>query len=428
MFYRAYDEEGNPVKSNNFYKWSKNGAQAGESVFVIGRPGSTERLYSISQLEYLRDYVYPIALISFNAIYDAYYRLYQIYPDDQDLLNNVMRWGNSRKSYAGRLAGLKNEYIMKKKKSFQEHLQSKIYEDPDLRERYGEVWKIIDSVIIDLSRYALKNRILRASRYIKPSYYTIAEELIKIVEQNNIPENEREAKYRKENIDSTISTLFDDNFDSELNDALLSASMDFLNSVLDSLEIEVFSMDMNILPNADELKSSSKILNKDVFSNYLKLNIDEIKKLKDPFLEYVFFIKDIEDEISDTLRILNNSLSVYNQMLGEAVYAVFGDKIPPDATSTLRISDGVIKGYEYNGTIAPGKTTYFGLWDRYESFGGETYPWGLHERWKIPPEELDLSVDVGFASTNDIVGGNSGSSAINAVSYTHLTLPTTPYV
>ncbi|RMD51237.1 MAG: S46 family peptidase, partial [Ignavibacteria bacterium] len=87
--------------------------------------------------------------------------------------------------------------------------------------------------------------------------------------------------------------------------------------------------------------------------------------------------------------------------------------IPPDATSTLRISDGVIKGYEYNGTLAPGKTTYFGLWDRYYSFGQKTYPWGLHERWQTIPKELDLSTPIGFASTNDIVGGNSGSSIIN---------------
>jgi hypothetical protein len=96
------------------------------------------------------------------------------------------------------------------------------------------------------------------------------------------------------------------------------------------------------------------------------------------------------------------------------IFKVYGSEIPPDATSSLRIADGVIKGYEYNGTIAPGKTTFYGLWDRYYSFGKKTYPWGLHERWQTPPDDLDLSIPIGFASTNDIIGGNSGSSVINA--------------
>ncbi|RLD64682.1 MAG: S46 family peptidase, partial [Bacteroidetes bacterium] len=110
---------------------------------------------------------------------------------------------------------------------------------------------------------------------------------------------------------------------------------------------------------------------------------------------------------------LKNSLEILNQKLGRLIYEVYSNKVPPDATSTLRISDGIIKDYEYNGTIAPGKTTYFGLWDRFYSFGQKDYPWGLHDRWKKVPKELDLSTPIGFASTNDIVGGNSGSAVIN---------------
>lgn len=99
--------------------------------------------------------------------------------------------------------------------------------------------------------------------------------------------------------------------------------------------------------------------------------------------------------------------------MGEVIFSIYGDQIPPDATSSLRISDGQIKRYNYNGTIAPGKTTYFGLYDKYNSFGGSTYPYGLHPRWKTPAEGLNLSTPICFASTNDIVGGNSGSSVIN---------------
>ncbi len=110
---------------------------------------------------------------------------------------------------------------------------------------------------------------------------------------------------------------------------------------------------------------------------------------------------------------LYSTLEVLNNKLGRLIFETYGEIIPPDATLTLRISDGVIKPYEYNGTIAPGKVTFYGMYDRYHSFGKKDYPWGLHPIWQNPPKELDLSIPMGFAATNDIVGGNSGSSVIN---------------
>lgn len=100
------------------------------------------------------------------------------------------------------------------------------------------------------------------------------------------------------------------------------------------------------------------------------------------------------------------------QILGKAIYEVYGTSIPPDATFTLRISDGIIKGYEYNGTIAPPKTTFFGIYERFYAYNQE-YPWSLPEKWKNPPAEFDLSVPMNFVSTNDIIGGNSGSPLID---------------
>ena len=98
-------------------------------------------------------------------------------------------------------------------------------------------------------------------------------------------------------------------------------------------------------------------------------------------------------------------------MLGQILYKMYGTSITPDANRTLRISDGVLKGYEYNGTVAPVKTTYFGLYDRYFGFEGK-YPFNLSARWQTVPKDLDLSTPFNFVSTNDIVGGNSGSAII----------------
>ncbi len=94
------------------------------------------------------------------------------------------------------------------------------------------------------------------------------------------------------------------------------------------------------------------------------------------------------------------------------MFEVYGTSIPPDATFTLRISDGIVKGFDYNGTIAPPITTFYGLLDRYYSFDGK-FPWELHERWLNAPDEFDFSTPFNFVTTNDAVGGNSGSPIIN---------------
>ncbi len=415
MFFRAYDKEGKPIKTNNFFKWSKQGAVEDEPIFVIGRPGSTDRLLSVSQLEYFRDHVYPFALIGFNSIYYAYFNLYQKHPEREELLNRVMGWGNARKSYAGRLAGLKNNFIMKKKKSFENELIEKIHASPKLSKKYNHLWSDIDSVLNKLSYYSKRNIIVRFSRFIKPVYYKMAKDVIKIARQKQLTDEERNEDYKSENLAKTIETKYPEKIDTELEDYLLQANVEFVTKVLGPSNFIVEEIFDNKLGEdaVEFLKGKSLLTSKESFLKFAHESSENILNSKDPFVKYVLEIEKESKSISKTVKELNNSLAVLNQQLGEVVYKVFGDQIPPDATSTLRISDGVIKGYEYNGTIAPGKTTFYGLWDRYISFGGKTYPWGLHERWKTPPKELELSKFIGFASTNDIVGGNSGSSVIN---------------
>ena len=114
----------------------------------------------------------------------------------------------------------------------------------------------------------------------------------------------------------------------------------------------------------------------------------------------------------EQLRALQAEEKELNVKIGEACFAVYGTEIPPDATMSLRISDGIVKGYEYNGTLAPPYTTLYGLFARYHEFGGK-HPFDLPQVWLDKEKELDLSTPFNFVATCDIIGGNSGSPMID---------------
>jgi hypothetical protein len=97
--------------------------------------------------------------------------------------------------------------------------------------------------------------------------------------------------------------------------------------------------------------------------------------------------------------------------LGRVKFAVYGRDVAPDATSSPRITDGVVMGFEYNGTLAPPYTTFYGMYDRHYGHAGNV-DWALPERWRTPPNGLDLATPLNFVSTADTYGGNSGSPAV----------------
>ncbi len=414
-FFRAYDENGKPIHSKNFFKISKVGAKDGELIFTVGRPGHTDRLLAFSELEFLKDFTYKQRLVYYNELYKAFFELFKSHPEkESEMLNSVMGLGNARKSYAGRLVGLKNPYIMKKKKDFENNLISIVNDNVILKQNYENIWSKIEVLVNEKKK--VSNEVFCYSLINRKSvvYLTIADKLLKYAEQVKLDDDEREEEYKQSNLEETIESIFPKDYDLEKSKLLLRA---FVNTL--SVLIPNDAVVKNILNNkngnaaVEYLLENSLITTKEKVTEFLSMNPDKIANSFDPFISLLQLTKEKLKSDREKLNGVNNKLEILDQKLGKLVFDIYGDKIPPDATSTLRISDGVIKGYEYNGTIAPGKTTFYGLWDRYNSFGKKTYPWGLHPRWKNPPAGFDLTTSVGFASTNDIVGGNSGSSIIN---------------
>lgn len=416
MFFRAYEND-KPVKADNFFRWSKEGAKEGEPIFVIGNPGRTQRLYSVAQLEFFRDKNYKYTLLQQNEIYKVYFELFKSHPERYtELLNMVMGIGNGRKSYAGRYMGLRDEYVMAKKIDFEKNLRAKVNADPELKAKYGHIWDAIKSNLDELRKYVDEATAFAYNTRSSALYYSVAEKVIKYAEQMKLTEDKREASYKADKLDETIKSIYPSTIDEEMQTKLVRAQANIIRSILGDTHPLVQKM----YGTAKDIEAAAMVMNnsfltsKEKFDELMKKSPDEILTLGDPFIYFLLSTQSKLKEMRAKMTEINNTLTVLNQLLGEVCYQVYGDELSPDATGTLRISDGRIEGYEYNGTVAPGKTTFYGMYDRWNSFNKKDYPWGLHPRFQKIPEGFDLSTNVDFASTNDIVGGNSGSSVINS--------------
>ncbi|MCB9292173.1 MAG: S46 family peptidase [Lewinellaceae bacterium] len=415
-FLRAYDDDGQPVKSPNYFRWSEKGAAEGEPVFVVGRPGNTDRLLSMAQAAFHRDHRNPTLLTLFNELYQAQYAHFQANPGRQaELLSQLLSVANGRKVFAGYQLALNDEYLMAKKQDFERELKNRMEKDKALYTEYRDLWGKIDGAAAVLNERFTAYFTHQITPFSSPAHLILAKKLVDYAEQMALPESERAAPYKGEKLAETKSELVLQVPDMDLEKLRIQAHANFLAKVLgknsEALKIAYGGHSgekalQYILENA-AVASPGKV------AALIEGSPKGILEAKSPYLWFARHAKAQLAAISPQMQDAQNTLDVQNQRLAMLIFEAFGTEMPPDATGSLRISDGRIRGYEYNGTLAPAKTTYYGLWDRYYSFGESAYPWGLHERWQKVPPGLDLSIPICFASDNDIVGGNSGSAVIN---------------
>lgn len=413
-FLRAYDAEGEPVKSPNFFQWSEKGAREGEPVFIVGRPGNTDRLLSLAELNYHRSARTPAILTILNEKYQAQFEYYQAHPErEAQLLADLLSVANGRKVYAGYQLALADEYLMAKKKDFERELKTRMAEDPDLEATYGDLWEKTATAASVLEQNFQEFFVHQITNLTSPPRLQFAKKLVDYARQMQLPEDERAKAYQSANLEKTKNELTFSVADEELEFLLIRAHANFLAKVdgMDSPSLQAAYDGLTGDKAVQYLLKNSTLADAEAVKGFVEYPASILRSL-DPYLLFAQIAAEKTAALGPVIQAAQASIAVQNQRRAKLIFAVFGTAMSPDATSSLRISDGRLKGYEYNGTLAPAKTTYFGLWDRYFSFG-KTYPWGLHERWKTPPSGLDLSIPICFASDNDIVGGNSGSAVIN---------------
>ncbi|PIO47607.1 MAG: peptidase S46 [[Chlorobium] sp. 445] len=399
-FLRAYDENGNPCKTPDYYKFNTDGVKENEPVFVVGNPGSTERLSTMAQLEFNRDVLLP-AQLRFLKARSAILKDYNKTAKSDSILNVIFSYENSIKAFSGQLRGLQDPYLFARKRAFEREFRAKVAANPALKNE-EKLWD-------DMSALYAEMRKLFPERFgLNPQGEGLqtAFLLMRLARLKELGDTAQVAQTQMlllsaEPADMTLETA--------LLEVHLATARDYLG---ENDEYVKTALQGSSIPDAAKrLASSSKLYDPKFLQDLVMKSAQEISATQDPLLQlikiaYPRFINANRKNFE-----LSAKADGLRARLAKLFFDVYGESTPPDATFSLRINDGVVKGYEYNGTEAPAKTTFFGLYDRYYSHN-KKYPWNLPKRWETPPMDL-LPVPLNFVTTNDIIGGNSGSAVIN---------------
>ncbi len=405
-FWRAYDEDGKPMDTSDFYyEFNPDGVEEGTPVFVVGNPGRTERYRTVAQLEYDRDYRFKHLLRWLTNRRDMMLEEYDVISQDenkereaQELLGTINGLSNSIKAYNGIVKGLHNKDFMGRKKTMEMSIK---------KESKGlTYWADLENEYNKLTPHAWAINHLGASPYRGQVFMLMHS----IYNYKNAIENDASDEDKKAMRETALETAA--NLD-------ITKEKKMMSMLLNELKTDIYPGDATL----DRVLGGTSI---DAFVNKLFKESDilngkadkvlskekNLKKEKDPLIKASQILVQRYNEAGAMFQGSSAGRRVLETKIANQAFNVYGTSLPPDATFTLRISDGLVKSYNYNGTKAPIKTTYFGLYDRHYSFDQE-FPWALPEKWANPPMEL-LKSPLDFVSTNDIIGGNSGSAIINA--------------
>ncbi|HVP48905.1 MAG TPA: S46 family peptidase [Bryobacteraceae bacterium] len=410
--FRVY-ENGKPIESREYLKWNPKGATDNELVFVSGNPGATQRLDTMAQLTFERDVVEPSILKILQHRLAVLRQYSELGPEQaREAVERSRRLENSLKAYEGRYQGLRDNHVMAKKEQEESEFQAMVMARPEWKEAYGGAWQAIAAAEGTAASRA-KEQFFHG---LDSDLAEFARIIVQYVAEVKKPDGERLAGYHEAQLDSlrfelaspapTYKALEIARITGALELDLEEAGKDdaFLKLVLDGKSPKEVATELVNGTRLDDPAARKKLLEggEAAVAASSDALIVLARKL-DPMRRE--FIKWREDNVESVLQRAG-------EHLGKARFAAYGKTTYPDATFTLRLSYGQVKGYPMNGTNAPYKTTFYGLYDRAASFDYDG-PYALPSRYKEGRGKLDLATPFNFVSSNDVIGGNSGSPVIN---------------
>ena len=406
--FRVY-EDGKPAKIEHFLKWSANGPEENEVAFVSGNPGRTSRIFTMDALKYQRDLNLPYIMANLRR-QEILLQQYALRGKEnarraRDELFGVQ---NSRKARLGMLAGLQDPQVLADKAAAEAKLREIIAADPKLK-ALGSAW---DTVAETTKKRA---SLLGKGVAINSQLYNIALELVQMAEEDQKPSGERLPEFSDAGRESLLQQLYSEApIYTDLDQTLLG------DSIAKTLEQRGFDdpVCQKILAGkspadrAAELISGTELLSVEARKKIAAGGIQAINDSKDPMIMLAKVVNPPIRRIRSITDQLDEQDKQAYALIAEAKFATQGTSAYPDATFTLRLAFGPVKGYEQDGQRIPAWTNVGGAFEHEKKHEGQT-DYKLPESWKKAESKLSKTTPFNFVSTADIIGGNSGSPVVN---------------
>lgn len=412
-FLRAY-EGGQPAATPHYLKWSAEGVQDTETVFVAGNPGTTSRLDTAAQLAFYRDTSLPLtltrlqpriqALRTFSAQSEGNRRLAQ---------RTLLGFSNTYKSTAGKLIGLNDVTLTVRKQSFEKKLRNAVERDPKLGTAAGKVWDEVAAAYKTWTPFEKPYQVLERPAALGSDLFRFARQIVRLSEERAKPNDQRLPEYRDSALPSLELALYspapiDDAFET----ALLAPYLEDVKA-LGEKEAPVKALLGSLTPQqaAAEFVRSTKL--KDVAERKrLAASHDAVVNSGDAMIRLARLVDEPARKLLQKHEDLIESLDASSvERIVEYRLKVLPAGEYPDATFTPRVAFGAVRGYkDKTEAPVPYATTFGGMYYR----AGNQDPYKLPQRWVDGKPLLDLVMPFNFVSTCDISDGNSGSPTVNS--------------
>jgi hypothetical protein len=415
-FFRVY-EQNRPIEVGHYLKWSDQGPAEGDLVFVSGHPGSTNRQDTVARLRHRRDRTLPYTLNRLRAEEALLLQFSEQSPEQARMARkDLARVANARKAIAGQYHGLLDPAIVARKEAEESELRARVAADPERQKAYGGAWESIARAEKVLADFEHEYTLLERGDAFDCDLFHIARHLLRLVTEKPKQNADRLREYRDSNLESLEFQLFSPApIYPELERAKLVGGFAFLAEILGGehpLTMKVLA-GRSPAARAAELVAGTKLFDPAERRRLAAAGPQGLQESTDTMIVLARLVdaearavrKRFEDQVEEVER------QAYAQ-IAQARFAIHGTGIPPDATFTLRLAFGVVRGIHADGAAIPYTTTFAGVFERAERQGNRE-PFVLPPRWRQGKDKLDLATPFNFVSTADTIGGNSGSPVLN---------------
>jgi hypothetical protein len=415
-FVRVYKPDGTPEATPHYFRIRPQGTAAGDLVFASGNPRITFRLTTLAQFLYEKNYRHPLLIDLLEGERAALKPIVEADPEGETFARNeLFSIESSLKAYYGQMRGLMNPALEAWKIRWERELRAAVEGNPAMRLAYGDVWDRLAA--LQQQKQALSPRVNFVNmQLVGAPHFVYAAALLNYVREMAKPAAQRAETHRGAALLRTEEFLRNPNRQQERTAfPLLRLHLDIAHRRLartDPLRTVLFQNDTGSAAVVERIRERSRVLDPAFRQRIMQEGMVALAGTEDPVLAFAIMADSAYRALGKEWDALAAEERRQRERFGQLLLSMYGDSVPPDATFTPRISDGRVRGYAYNGTIAPPVTTYYGMYSRAAEFSGEA-PWTLSARFDARRDRINMATPLNMVSTNDAAGGSSGSPVID---------------